>query len=764
MSTREDEPSASGTAPLLGEEPTEGEYDSYRNVSTSSKLKRLLPVLTVIFATSFLVAGLIFVAFPGWFWKNPPSQAGNEPADGDGETVFSQSEDQSRSALASSIIEAMDSGIDPCEDFYRFACGGWLNKTSIPPDKSSYGKSFTVLADKIEATLRNLLEGELYIGHTKTGKYYFSCMNMPDDSSALLQYLNLSYYSLLKNLSDSRSVASLTALFHTAEISVFFEASIAEDLLDPTKYSFYFSQGGLSLPSREYYLEQSTERKQLRLQYVNYIKDLLNATLLNSSKDSKENSSIFSTSLEEAANEILLLETVLANVSLPLAYLRDPNVSYNPVPITLIPEHMHMETYLSVLGVEPSKIDNIVILDNVEFFAKLSELMNSTAVDTIKAYMTFHALNSLASNGMLGENFYDKYFDFYGRKVAGQKEKSPRWRRCLSYTNTGLGDLLGMAFVEQNFSSSKKESAENMLRKIEASFAVVLRDSPWLNDQVKSAAAEKLRQVNNKIGYSENPDTYDDVEIADDNFFANCLSIRLHDSKKALEKLGKPVDKKEWLMTPQTVNAYYNPSQNEMVFPAAILQPPFFSEEYPAAVNFGGLGSVMGHELSHGFDDQGRKFDGKGSLHEWWTSDVERMFEERAQCVSNLYSSFQPSQLSSEYHVNGNLTLGENIADLGGVKVAYQAYKYFSGGLATQFSGNDFVPGLNDEQLFFVSYAQLWCRKYTTETLEMLLETDPHSPSEFRVRGPLSQYREFANTFGCHEGSKYAPEHTCSVW
>ncbi|GJD06982.1 Endothelin-converting enzyme 2 [Galdieria sulphuraria] len=631
MSTREDEPSASGTVPLLGEDTSEVGYESYHVVSTRSKIKRLLPVLTVIFGTSFLVAGLIFVAFPGWFWKNSPSQTGGESGDDGGETVFSQGEDQSQNSLATSIVEAMDSRIDPCEDFYRYACGGWLNRTSIPPDRSSYGKSFTVLTERIEATLRNLLEGELYMGRTKTGKLYYSCMNMPDDSNSFLQYLNLSYYSLVKDLSDSRSIANLTALFHSAQISVFFEASVAEDLLDPTKYSFYFSQGGLSLPSREYYLEQSTERKKIRSQYLSYIKDLFNSTLLHTKNESEESSSIFSLSLEEAANEILLLETVLANISRPLADLRDPNISYNPVPITLIPQYMHIEAYLSVLGVDPSVINNIVVIDSVEFFAKLSEMMNTTPVDTIKAYMTFHALNSLVSDGMLGESLYDKYFDFYGRKIAGQKEKSPRWRRCLSYTNSGLGDLLGMAFVEQNFSSSRKESAENMLRKIEASFAVVLRDSPWLSEEVKSAAAEKLREVNNKIGYSESPDTYDDVEISNDNFFLNSLSIRLHGSKKALQKLGKPVDKKEWLMTPQTVNAYYNPSQNEMVFPAAILQIPFFSEEYPAAVNFGGLGSVMGHELSHGFDDQGQ----------------------RAQCVSKLYSSFYPSELSSEHHVNG---------------------------------------------------------------------------------------------------------------
>jgi putative endopeptidase len=309
-------------------------------LSSLSTSKRLLPVLTVIFGTSFLVAGLIFVAFPGWFWKTSSPQPGAEPSDAGNETEFSQSEEQSRSALASSIAEAMDSSVDPCEDFYRFACGGWLNKTSIPPDRSSYGKSFTVLAEKIEATLRSLLEGELYTGGTKAGKLYFSCLNMPDDSNSSLRYLNFSYYNLVKNLEDSKSVVNLTALFHIAQISAFFEASVAEDLLDPTKYSLYFSQGGLSLPSREYYLDQSAERRQIRSDYLEYIKSLFDSTL------GQRSLALFSMSSEEAASEILLLETRLANISLPLADLRDPNSSYNPVPISLIPEQALSKTIM----------------------------------------------------------------------------------------------------------------------------------------------------------------------------------------------------------------------------------------------------------------------------------------------------------------------------------------------------------------------------------------------------------------------------------
>eukprot|EP00871_Galdieria_phlegrea_P004261 jgi/Galph1/4836/GphlegSOOS_G3466.1 len=745
-----------GTAPLLGTEPEQEEqYASYQTSTTRSKLRKLLPVLTVIFGTSFLVAGLVFIAFPGWFWDtSSSSHPGNDATNSNGGQDSSPTGSQSENKLALSIAEAMDLSVNPCEDFYRYACGGWLNKTEIPPDKSSYGKSFTVLSDQIEETLRQLLEGELSSSRTKPGLYYQSCLKQGTELAQSLQRVNDTYYGVVKSLQDASSVVNLTALFHLAQISAFFETSVAEDLLDPTRYSLYLSQGGWSLPSREYYLDDTPEREKIREEYFDYIKDIFSYSGIYEMTDSSY-SELFSMTLNEAAEEILRLETVLANISLPLADLRDPNVSYNPVPINLIPQHMHVERYLSVLGIDTETIDNTVILDSVQFFKSLSDLMNTTPLNSIKTYMTFHALNSLAGSNMLGERFYDRYFDFYGKTVSGKQQQSPKWKKCLAFTNSALGDALGMAFVQQNFSSSKKSIAENMLRKIEASFAMILQDSSWLNDDVKAAAAEKLRNVNNKIGYPEQPDSYDDVTIVEDDFFSNSLSIRLHESRRALSKLGKTVDKKEWLMTPQTVNAYYSPTQNEMVFPAAILQIPFFSEEYPAAVNFGGLGS---------FDDQGRKFDSKGSFHEWWTADVERRFNDRARCVADLYSSFHPSELSSKVHVNGNLTLGENIADLGGVKVAYRAYKYFSGGLATQFSGNDFVPGLNDEQLFFVSYAQVWCRKYTPETLQVLLDTDPHSPSEFRVKGPLSQFAQFANTFQCPADSPYSPSETCSVW
>jgi len=391
-----------------------------------------------------------------------------------------------------------------------------------------------------------------------------------------------------------------------------------------------------------------------------------------------------------------------------------------------------------------------------EFFEALAKLASSTPMPTLRAYMRWDVINSFADQ--LPKAFVDANFDFYGKTLSGQAEIQPRWKRCVAATSGAMGEAIGKLYVEREFAGESKAVALEMVGDIEAAFESNLPNLTWMDEATRERAREKAHKVANKIGYPDKWRDYSKLAIGTSGYLGNYVAANGFEYDRQWNKIGQPVDKSEWGMTPQTVNAYYNPTQNDINFPAGILQPPFFRKDYPAPMNYGGIGAVVGHEFTHGFDDQGRKFDGDGVLHEWWEPDVAAKFESAAKCVDDAYSKFEAEP---GVHVNGSLTLGENIADLGGLKEAYSAYKAWEGRHGVQQAA---VPGLTNDQLLFVSWAQVWCTLETPESLRRRVTVDPHSPGAIRAYAAPMYNPAFREVFGCKEGDAMVPAQACTVW
>jgi endothelin-converting enzyme/putative endopeptidase len=397
-----------------------------------------------------------------------------------------------------------------------------------------------------------------------------------------------------------------------------------------------------------------------------------------------------------------------------------------------------------------------IVVGQPEFFEGLSTQAAKADAETLRAYLRWHLLHSQAA--FLSKAFVEEDFQFYGATLSGQKEDRPRWKKCVEATDGAMGESLGRYFVERAFPGDSKTIGLDLIGRIEAAFRANLDKLAWMDPATRKRAQEKLQALTNKIGYPDAWRDYSALKVVRNDYYANATAAETFEFKRVMDKVGKPVDRKEWGMSPPAVNAYYNPLNNEMVFPAGIMQPPFFKNDYPAAMNFGGIGLVMGHELTHGYDDQGRKFDPKGRLAEWWDPSAGEKFEKQAACVEDLYSSFEPQP---GVHVNGKLTLGENIADFGGIKAAYQAWKSWEADKRTPAGA---VEGLTNDQLFFVGFAQAWCAKMTPEMQRLLINLDPHSPDKYRVNGPLSNFSVFGEAFSCKVGDPMRPQKVCTVW
>jgi predicted metalloendopeptidase len=457
------------------------------------------------------------------------------------------------------------------------------------------------------------------------------------------------------------------------------------------------------------------------------------------------------------AGQVFNFELELAKVSRPRVEMRDPNKTYNKLDLDglkkLAPA-LDWTRFLATTGYPSVKDINVSV---PEFFQGLEKQVTSTDPETLRAYLRWHLLR--ATSPLLSKAFVDESFEFYGKKLSGQKEQQARWKRCVEATDQSLGELLGPEFVKLYFPGDSKAIAKDLIGRIEAAFEKNLPSLTWMDDATRGRADGKLKALKNKIGYPDKWRDYSKLAVMKGEYFGNGMAARRFAFDYDANKIGKPVDKGDWGMTPPTVNAYYNANLNEMVFPAGILQPPFFDRNFPMAMNFGGIGMVMGHELTHGFDDQGRKFDPTGKLTEWWEPSVSAKFEERAKCVSDLYSTYE---VQPGVTLNGKLTLGENIADLGGIKQAYVAYKKW----AAEHPELDkpAVPGLTNDQLFFVGFGQTWCTIQTPESERMLVTTDPHSHAKYRVTGPLSNSPAFSSAFQCAEGTPMHRKDACEVW
>ncbi len=642
--------------------------------------------------------------------------------------------------LSDEVHAVMDEQADPCTDFYRYACGQWLDDNTLPGDQTRYGR-FHELRERNKEAMRGLLEASAADPAQQLGRFYSSCMDEAGVETAGLTAIE----PLLAEIAKVRKPAAmmgLVAKLHRLGAKPLFSVNVDADFDDPNINIARMNQAGLGLPDRDYYLDPSPQAQALRDGYVEHVTLVLQA--------------LGDEDAAKRAVDILTLETALAQGTMPRDQMRDPMVRRNKVDragLAKMTPGLPWAAYFEATG-RPDITE--VNAAPPSFFTAMDAAIGKAKWPVRRAYLRWHLAHALAEH--MPANIAQAHYAFFKQRLEGQAEPTPRWRQCVEATDKALGESLGQRFVDQSFSGQSKEIAEQMIGQIEEAFAQALPAIGWMDDPTRARALEKMHAIVNKIGYPDTWRDYQSLAVGTDHL-ANVVAGRQFEWEFRSAQAGKPVDDGEWHMTPPTVNAYYNPSGNEMVFPAGILQPPFFDAEKPMAMNFGGIGMVMGHELTHGFDDNGRKYDGEGRLTEWWGADAVSRFGEQAACVEQLYSSYE---IQPDVNLNGKLTLGENIADLGGIRQAHGAYRSW----AEQHDGDEtpVVEGLTNEQLLFVSFGQIWCTHATPEAERMLARTDSHSHARYRVNGPLSNYPEFWQAFSCEEGTAMHPTNVCQVW
>lgn len=657
-------------------------------------------------------------------------------------------QDLTREQIAADVAAAMDRSADPCSDFYRYACGGWLDSTELPADKDRWVRSFSVIDEANRELVREILEaaaadpGEDPV-QRKIGAFYGSCMDeagVEEVGAAPLA----PWFEKIGAADDPAAVMTLAGEMHRAGVPAWFDVATIPDFQDPDLNIGWTFQGGLGMPDRDYYVSQDAKKQELLAAYERHVARMLG--LLGEDGE---------TATRHAA-AIVALETDLAEASRPREQMRDFEKLYNKIDLAGLQEltpGLPWAAYFE--GVRRPAVTDLSVAVP-EFMTAMEKAVLETDEETRDAYLRWNVVNAMAP--VLSTAFVDADFDFYGRTLRGTQENEPRWKRCVTATQRALGEVVGQAYVARRFAGSSKDVATTMIQDIEHAFEAGLPALAWMDDVTRGRAAEKVGTLINKIGYPDTWRDYSALEVVPGSYFANRVAANAFEFDYEAAKIGKPVDRAEWGMTPQQVNAYYNPLWNEIVFPAGILQPPFFHKDFPAAMNYGGIGGVIGHELTHGFDDQGRKFAPDGRLREWWEPEVAERFEERAQCVADFYSDFE---VAPGAKVNGQLTLGENIADIGGVKESYAAYQAWKERNGTP---EQLVEGLTDDQLFFVSWSQVWCALATEERERLQVTTDPHSPAKFRATAPLMLNPSFAEAFQCEPGTPMNPVERCEVW
>lgn len=650
-------------------------------------------------------------------------------------------------AIAAAVTASMDPAADPCVDFYRYACGGWLDQVELPADQSEWVRSFSVIHERNRELLRELVEEAARQpgddpDRLRVGRFYGACM----DEAAIERADLAPLAPWLARLDAATTAAELFALggeLATLESAPFFDLDVFADLKDPDTQVAHFSQGGLGLPERDYYLSDSQEKRELRVKYQTHVARML------------ELSGLDAAVAAERAPAVLAFETALARGSRTIEQMRRVEELHHRLDaagLAQLAPLLPWERYFRALGRPDLTTINLL---TPEFFVTLEREVRAAPVETLRAYLRYHLLAATAT--LLPRRIYDQHFDFQGRTLAGQQEPQPRWKRCIGATEQALGEAIGKLYVAQRFTGRSKQIATAMIGDIADAFAASLAGLDWMDEPTRLAAQIKMGTLAMKIGYPDGWRDYSALDLARQSHFANAVAARRHETARRLAQVGQPVDRKEWPMNAQTVNASYNPLQNTFTYPAGILQPPFFHKDFPLAMNLGGIGYVMGHELTHGFDDQGRKFDARGALRDWWSEASVAGFDQRASCIREQYGRYE---VEPGVAVNGELTLGENIADNGGLK---QAWAVLQRRQAERGEGPR-VAGLTEDQLFFVAAAQVWCTESTPESERLQVQTDPHSPSKFRVVGPLVNHPGFAPSFACAAGTPMNPREKCAVW
>lgn len=644
------------------------------------------------------------------------------------------------------LTTGLASAQDPCVNFYQYACGTWMKNNPIPADQSHWGR-FDELAERNRQILRGILEKAAVENPNRTpndqkiGDLYSSCMDEAAINSKGLDPLKPELNRIAAIPGKNAMLDELVRL-HRMGVSVFFNLGSGADFKNSSMNIGQASQGGLGLPDRDYYLKDDAKSVELRQKYQTHIQRML--ALLGESPESSA----------AHAKAVMAIETQLAKGSLDNVSLRDPQKTYHKLTehelVSLAP-FLDWNRYFAGMGAPPMDSLNV---EHPNFFRQLESTVVLTGLDDLKAYMRWHMVRAeapLLSAAVLNENF-----DFFGRTLTGAQQLRPRWKRCVDLTDGDLGEALGRAYVDLTFGAEGKQRTLKMVQEIEKALADDLRTLSWMTPATRKEALIKLEAISNKIGYPEKWRDYSTVKIVRDDVIGNDQRATEFEVRRQLQKIGKPVDPKEWGMTPPTVNAYYNPVENNVNFPAGILQPPFYDNKQDDALNYGGIGAVVGHELTHGFDDQGRQFDPKGTLRDWWTPQDAQEFEKRAACFVKEYESFTPLP---GVHLNGKLTLGENTADNGGLRLAYMA---LMDSLKDKGSGN--IDGLTPRQRLFLGWGRIWCENVREEYSRMSAAVNPHSPGQFRVNGVLSNMPEFRDAYGCKIGQPMVREPACRVW
>jgi endothelin-converting enzyme/putative endopeptidase len=658
---------------------------------------------------------------------------------------------QSSSSSSQPVLDvsAMDKTVDPCVDFYTYSCGGWMKKNPIPPDQSSWS-AYGKLGDENLAQLRGILEEAAKANaprgsvNQKIGDYYASCM----DEAAIEKLGAKPLAPELERIAGLQSKKELAEYVSTTQYppaiyggGMLFAFRSDQDFKDSTQVIAEADQGGLGLPDRDYYFKDDAKSVDLRKAYLAHV-----AKMFELLGDKPPDAAA-------EASTVMRIETALAKGQMTRVERRDPPKLYHKMTLAelhaLAPQ-FQWNTYFAKVGTPVASL-NVV---TPEYFRTLNSEIESESLADWKTYLRWHAAHRAAHD--LSAAFVQENFNFYGKTLRGQEQLPPRWKRCSTDVDNDLGEALGQAYVAKYFLPEAKQAALRVVHEIEAAMQADIQTLPWMGAATKEQALTKLRTIADKIGYPDKWRDYSALDIVRGDEIGNSQRGSWFEFRRQLSKIGKPVDRTEWGMTPPTVNAYYDPQKNDINFPAGILQPPLFSAKSDAAPNYGNTGATVGHELTHAFDDEGSQFDAQGNLRNWWTEADRKEFEQRAQCVIDQYSGYT---VVDDIKINGKLTNGEDIADLGGTLLAYLAWKQ-----DTKNENLEPIEGFTPEQRFFIGYGQSWCANQRDENMRLRATVDPHSPEKYRANGVVSNMPEFRDAFHCKAGQPMVREKVCRVW
>lgn len=641
----------------------------------------------------------------------------------------------------------MDTSVDACTDFFEYSNGSWLRSTQIPASESRWG-TFNILADNNNATLRTILQNS---ANTKSkagtdaqliGDFYSSCMNEAGIDRAGTKPLK-PYFKEIDKIKSTEDLVKQVAAMHADGLPVLFGFGGGPDLKNSSMVIINASQGGLSLPNRDYYTNTDAKSVETREKFVDYMTNIFK--LLGDNPGTAAAN----------AKTVMDIQTRLASASLGPVEMRNPDNRYNKIALTAaqdITPAFSWSAYMSARNI-PSSPDLNFAQPN--FFKEMNSMLTGVTIESWKTYLRWMLVNTAAP--ALAKPFSDANFDFYGRYLSGQKEKQPRWKTCVQATDGNLGEALGMEYVKTNFTPQAKARMDELISNLFASMKDRINGLEWMSDPTKAEAQSKLSTFKRKIGYPDVLRGYKGLKIGYRSYLDNIMRSRQFQVGRNIEDIGKPVDRTRWNFSPPTVNASYSSLNNDITFPAGILQPPFFNFEADDAINYGAIGGVIGHEITHGFDDSGSRFDADGNLKMWWTDGDRKSFEERAACVVKQFNEYE---VQPGLFINGKLTLGENIGDFAGLTVSYDAFMRSLEGKPKP--GN--IDGFTPEQRFFLGWAQVWAGKYTPEAERLQVATNSHSLPRWRVNGPLSNMPQFRQAFGCKSGDSMVRANSCSIW